>query len=1255
MKNIIFGKSFMSVLIVCHICCMTVFANVDYPYIEDYPDGVTSASDELFSNSEIPNPIKTGFETQEDIKLVNDDSSGCLEITEDSHSGEFALKVSVNTDDYITVKDSGLFYACDENSVINEISDANDNWVKSNTIKLKIKPMNQSDTLRFYTKIVNDDDSESYVLIKSDADGDGTFKVGEDFGRGKWQDLTLSLKDADFDYSTNAIHGLYITGNTDSVWIFDDITSEWIDASKTEIDIDEFANSYLTTSDGSLKFAANKNDTGKFAIYPTITTAGTDISGDIASVSIDASVATQTYSDNVNAGTKLKEIDASSDKCDLSACSGIVDKVMYRTGYGDEQIYGISAKADSEKRYRIIIEKLSAGTIKVTSDSGSSYTLSSSNIVQYTPWYTEGVSITWGSSKCGVVRAVEYEPLTSETTGALLKKNQSVTYNLDNMSTSDRVKVSFNSHFYNAIPGIGYVGVDVYDANNELVYSTMVQIDDVIGINSQSCIIPKLDSASKITLTNYTDASSTSANNAIAIYDFSVSSITDWDVRYELAFKNHNKITGIYYPTATQTIGEFAGEENKYAVLDENAYGSVYTGTSYRTYSNSSAELVVLYVYNRSTSPQYVTDAETDGNRYYLPYGAGYVVVPGTSAYLPPSPDVAVIMATYYHNSTYILPGSDVYPVFGARTYAVSDDGDSFYYASMYDNTYLYKFDVINKTSVKICDIACSGIITVSADENMLAFKGSSDYHLYNVQTGVTMNIPDTYSFENIMFDCDNNLIMCSADGLFLYRNGELVKFDDGEDNAKYYMTKGRNGFIRYYNNDGSYIKIYIKTDSGWAESAEKSLSEDYANIMMSEDLTTLYMYDGGIYQYDIATDILGDPLMGSAASLVDMCNNGELLVYYETCYYTYNPITGIRVRITPDCENMGDIVRYNAFDKCLTYVTPSKLIGKYITYNQNELEKYLLSFDGRNSWYAFKGGRWIKASESVIPLHEEIEAMGMSASEVNSITKEDFKKVYSLGFDVLTLDVAIYMNSPTVFISPQIKSVSCTVSNKETLAGIYSTNIQRYNKSDYLSVNSMFPVENFYGLAECRYLMYIGEDWLYTYKDGKLIRLDESASELLGDIDSNWIKMKQYGMSAGELRRVPEDVMNNLFVNGEYSNTEFGIIYVVRTILNNFSDFKVDFRMQAVPNHLSGAIEGIEVSLITAQTPLSIPAELCTGFLNWFNNRQNGIGSDFYVINYSDRVVYMNYYMIQNVSVVSGSTGDDDIVEDSDIAVEVE
>ena len=422
-------------------------------------------------------------------------------------------------------------------------------------------------------------------------------------------------------------------------------------------------------------------------------------------------------------------------------------------------------------------------------------------------------------------------------------------------------------------------------------------------------------------------------------------------------------------------------------------------------------------------------------------------------------------------------------------------------------------------------------------------------------------------------------------------------------------------------------VGVYKKINGMWQSIKQhEDMVAIKGNIYISDDLTTLY------YSRDNKINFDGKTANGEIIQRNDdgtyITSNGQI----------YNSNTGELYRLF---NNSGlTNAHYSVENDVLFYVSGG--FPHRIKLNRDKAEaKFALSFDGKNNWYSYLNGRWLLVSENNIPTETEMYASGMTAKQVNEISPAAFGKLYKDGDDILTVDFAILMNSSSNSVSPVIKSITVKTIDNNDLDGLYGVNIETFKKDDYRAVNSIFPVESFTSGAECYYILSLGNDWLYTYKNGKIAKLVESADELLDNMAENWISFKQYGMTAKELRNIPQQALNELLVNENYANTEFGIIYVVKTKSDSTAQYRVTFKLQTESKYITRddivveiVLNGNDVKVIDSK---EFSKDDIEDFVAWVEARQSGSGDVFYMLKNDDVQYFINYYMINSINVYDG------------------
>ena len=182
----------------------------------------------------------------------------------------------------------------------------------------------------------------------------------------------------------------------------------------------------------------------------------------------------------------------------------------------------------------------------------------------------------------------------------------------------------------------------------------------------------------------------------------------------------------------------------------------------------------------------------------------------------------------------------------------------------------------------------------------------------------------------------------------------------------------------------------------------------------------------------------------------------------------------------------------------------------------------------------------------------------------------------------------------------------------------------------------SILPFEDFNDATECYYLLCLDKECLYTYKDSKLIKIEETADELFDNIDESWIMFKQYAMNVKELRSIPAEVLTNLLVNPDSSNTEFSIVYVLKG--ENTTSNMVTFNIEANTKYINADEVILEIKtngeMIRTIDSREYGIETIEEFLVWLENRQQGRGADFFVFRNEKVQLFVNYYMLDSINV---------------------
>lgn len=1261
---------------------ITEWENVSFPLKTMFPQGINSANTEIFKKSKLSQPLYTGYEERNEINSINTQNyKQQLSVSEDKYNGKFALKISKNHSDIVPLKESAKFksgslnktsssYAVsnkqsfskngvnisinDKTLIIDGIADAgkettirmtnndkieyinqttNDdngkfmfkfdvsdygNYLlaiggtdgirleeyidvirkelitteeiesKCNHYTLMIKPMYNSQSISFYTKaetITNGVTSEEYVLIKSDSDGDGVFEIGKDLSRGKWQKLELNLLDITEENITGVFSGLYMNANETSQWLFDEISSEFKKINTNKINLSGMAASNVVYKDGSLQFGNTINNK-EYNVNPAVITGGINIDEKIAGFTIDNS---------------MKQLIGISQ-------NNVV--LLAKTPLSDEKWIVNDESFDSEFTY--VSKKIDKTEILDENDN----------------------------------KDIVIKPLGSA-------------QYLSTFRTSNRVKLSID-YLFDSGSNTGTfstIQILVYNANkNKLIYSGKQKVDFSSTKSNVNIFIPKIEEDCIIEIQNLAASSENSSNK----YNIRLLNV-NFEENIGDALQTIKGINGysIYSRTffqgehetlSTKCARDITDENELYAVENEDLKGYVNETNSKYLVRVTGTRKTGYRIINLSKEPSYV---ELNGNTYWLDYGENEIIVDqAMNIYLPPNQRVILLSVIEYEevdaNPNNI---SDIIVNGLSSVYSFSSDGNKIYYKNIFDNSYLYEYDFITKEYHLILEQNCTQIVCSPDDTHLFLKVNNTNGIIYNLETKEKGNIKYTSSGK-FVFNADNELYTVSNGLITKYLNGSWNS--DGftketDESLAFDFDKSGNFMVAAYKYDKYFADIYIyeKHNNVWNSIKEIRVPTDYKmytikNCIISDDLTTVYLQGSIGIMIDIVSGAITE--VEYPGTIIQKCNNGTLLCQYELLkecyYYIFDPVTKKKYKIF-DKSFKSDYIRYYPESNTIMFITGNKTVARF-EFSETEPEvKYLLSFDGRNNWYSYANGRWILSSKNYTPTEAEISSSGMTATQVNEIPENAIKKLYENDTDILKVDFAAYMYSYSTKKTPVIEKIEVETLEDDELDGIYGVNIKKFDKIDYRKINSVFPIENFMSNTECYYLLYIGNEWLYTYKNGNLVKVVESADELLDDITDSWITFKQYGLTASELRNIPSNVLNELFVNENYANTEFGIIYVVKTNDTDTTKYTVDFKIQSESNYITQDDVVIEIMMNGNDKKVIDSRKFSKNeieeLLSWIEARQNGAGDIFHSIKNSDVQYLINYFMINSINVYNG------------------
>ncbi len=1245
---------------------LAAWDNEYYPKTESYPSGIKAAPNAIFNNSKVVKPIDTGFEERNELSAISaSDFCENLSVSEDSRSGRFSLKVLAKDEIIFPVKESDNFTVTENeqtlsaNNLSGGIAPASELYDKSlkiyakcSEISLWIKPMNNAKEISFYSKSVLPDaqgSSETYAVIKSDKDRDGVFKTGEDLSLGKWQKITLWLKDAEI---ANIAKGLYIKANNNSEWLFDDISSSYNVPSSTDFNLSEMANENVIYSDNSLMFSPDRNKTD-FVNTPATVYGSVPLKDKPSAINVKSAIKRSAGNIEYNKDNVIKRLTPLSDAWSFDAedASSHEKQAIYRSYLPKTQFENSSSSLEytfklpeEYSEQRIIFSNAKYPITVEANGAAQEYTYTGYITTDWLPGDVR-LSKSYTLQKFTNILAVEYRKENDSEKTVFLKNEKSVCVRASVNYPGARIALSIGVSPDLTCLGSKSLSLSVKDMSGSTVYSTKRELQSQ-NCQSADMIIPALSGEYDFILTyNYT------AESFLGINYISLEELSEARWNYDCQYANNLLSEKIFYAYRSQSyyiqkkVSDAVTASTSYAVKSINASGLVPQGTQEYSFSIPRAPIQVVRYINMSTEEKCIPYSGI-----YLDYGESTFVMQNNNSFIVPTGgDVIILSVSCYDNEAVNSNNLSFTYIDGMyNDYTLSDSGNSVYYINYLDGQKLYKYNLLSNTSEKISDGAASMPIVVRKDEKAV-FSGK---YIYYPENNEKEYVGDLSSIYCAAFAADNDLliygIVGSSAALYCYANKKLTKNSDSS--GSFTVSADQNKILC---SSGSNFTMLEKYNSIWNPVSVPSVSINgsLGGFFLSNDNNIIYwsrLTSSTDKTYVLnslnITDGTSEELL--SGNIVGVCKNGMLLIYdiFKKSYFLYDTVIRQSYRLfAEDVADVFQCVRYNSDSKEFRAAGNGSIFYSAELSADIKKESYLLSFDGRKTWYSYRSSQWEIVSSDGLPTASDFENSGMTADDVNSIPAAAFDKLVSNGDSILQLDIAVRMLSGNAGYSPSISKITVSsVKADDSGKGLFSSGIVRYDKCDYGSVETIFPIEDFSAAAQCFYFLYIGNDWLYTYKNNRIVKIPQTADELLENPSKSWLTVKQYGLSASELRAVPSASLTSLLTNPGYANSEFGVIYILKSDTDNTEKLNVSFKLHARENYIANDDIVVEIVLSGGDKKIVDSHEFSKAsidsFMNWLENRQNNKGNIFYSLKGGTKQFFINYYMINSINVFDRS-----------------
>lgn len=523
-------------------------------------------------------------------------------------------------------------------------------------------------------------------------------------------------------------------------------------------------------------------------------------------------------------------------------------------------------------------------------------------------------------------------------------------------------------------------------------------------------------------------------------------------------------------------------------------------------------------------------------------------------------------------------------------------------------------------------------------------FKGTDNsLYLYDRSTGTTTTI--SASAVDFEIQDDGTVYYTRSDSTNFYRLAPSAS-PPGEicltSQTVSCLDVPKTGNQAFFSDTSQLFKLTL-TPAGWKSSVLTTAAKDITGLWANSGGSLLFFKtDDGLFCYQVSSKS-ARKLDVTASSVIRVTKDNQLVVLgpnYEYLLYDGNTDSTKDIRPSSAAANYTFVVD-NTGAK-MAYVAAGGLLTNYYNGAQGP-ERYLLSFDGKGSWYSYKSGQWELVTGST-PTAEQFQEQGMTKDDINALTEADFDKLYRDGREIYSLDVAIYFASVDPFTTPSLKSIIVSLKgslDSGNLAGtmlqkpLYAQKQQDFNATGWRRIKRIYTVELYPREAETYYFISTDGKNYKSYQNMQWVTVDP---QLFTKLETNWITLTQQGMTATALRSIPEDFLNQLLPAGNFS-----VAYIQKVQDASTQGYTSQVDVEYVGSEFTSPNLVLKVTLTdgTVKEYQNLTKAEVEDFMDWLSKRQYNRGPVFHkfrtgsptqgVTQIND---YLNYYLIQSVSV---------------------
>lgn len=572
------------------------------------------------------------------------------------------------------------------------------------------------------------------------------------------------------------------------------------------------------------------------------------------------------------------------------------------------------------------------------------------------------------------------------------------------------------------------------------------------------------------------------------------------------------------------------------------------------------------------------------------------------------------------------------------KTVKFGCDANNFYYVSNDDYLNLYVYNTDTATIKKISDKRIDEILAVSPNGRYVVFnEEDSDFiYLYDNNSSELTIVEKLTQYISVsnngvctgMYLNDEQYILASTDtenDLILPEEIEKAQGTVFETVFLYVSPSSEHAILVYENT----AKAYRKQNLSWIEQGT-IFNTTTADMVAFDGNDTAYIsVDKTIYSVDLST--LSKKMLSKVGTLCSATDDGRILVRTDTYMELYNPSTNESTII---CEDCSDNAVYSNAKQRMIYV-PDDITAIY-AFSTLEADKFvlsLLSFDGGKTWKSYKNGSWTSVSGTTEPGFDTLVKYGITSNEVSEIPESAFSDLYN-NQEIYSIKIAMLVQSRNDNYTPTVSAIKIYTSPGET-EFIYGAHGEYFSKSSYSKINTIYPIETKPSYAENYYFLALGDDAVFTYKNGSFIVVENTVENMVYDIEDSWIEIKQQGMTAAELSAIPSNALTALLIS-DYDNEGFTIVNCIKTLGDTTKEVTVEYRLSADNRYSFGTSASLEITMSdgTSKSLNNLSEDEIQKFFTWLEKRQAGIGSIYYSLDVSGGKIFINYYNILSVEV---------------------